>query len=100
MKIPSLRAVYDVGERELEPRLRALLREPRFTEVTAAVAAARSSAAAQVDAFNARLLHAANLPAGTDVQRLRRQIGELDREVRMLRIELAEYVEEQSGGPS
>jgi phage host-nuclease inhibitor protein Gam len=29
-----------------------------------------------------------NLPASTDVQRLRRQVGELDREVRRLTLQL------------
>ena len=31
-----------------------------------------------------------NIPAGSDVRKLRRQIGELDYEVRQLRLELGE----------
>jgi hypothetical protein len=44
-------------------------------------------------------LHACNLPAGTDISRLRRQLGELDREVRRLRLELAAYAENRSEEP-
>jgi uncharacterized membrane protein YciS (DUF1049 family) len=35
-----------------------------------------------------RLWHLINLPAGTDVQRLRVQIGALDRQVRRLTLQL------------
>jgi hypothetical protein len=45
------------------------------------------------------LLHAYNLPAGTDISRLSRQLGELDREVRQLRLELAAYAENRGEEP-
>jgi hypothetical protein len=38
--------------------------------------------------LSARVWHAVNLPAGTDVQRLRTHLGSLDRDVRMLTLEL------------
>jgi len=78
MSFPSLRGAYDAVEREVTPRIEA-----------------RAAAGGRLDAVNARLLHAVNLPAGTDVNRLQRQTGELDREVRRLTLELAARDEER-----
>jgi hypothetical protein len=63
------------------------------------LAGARSSAGDQAGRVSACLLHACNLPAGTDISRLRRQLGELDREVRQLRLELAAYAENRRDEP-
>jgi hypothetical protein len=93
MRLPSLRGAYDAIERELEPRLEALTRGTGFAQVSAFIAETRSAVGARTDAWNARVLHSVNLPAGTDITRLRRQIGELDREVRVLRLELAELAD-------
>jgi hypothetical protein len=53
-----------------------------------------------VGAVTARLWHVANLPAGSDVQRLRVQIGQLDREVRRLRLQLAAQNQASAEGVS
>jgi len=95
MRRPSVRAAYDALEHEVEPRLEALVRTAGFAQASALVADIRSSVGTSVDSWIARVLHAVNLPAGTDVQRLGRRIGELDREVRLLRLELAQYAEER-----
>jgi hypothetical protein len=39
-----------------------------------------------------------NLPAGTDVARLRTQVGALDREVRRLALRLEQHNDEHTGG--
>ncbi|MCB1296360.1 MAG: hypothetical protein KDB67_17030, partial [Gordonia sp.] len=44
----------------------------------------------RIEDANAALWHLVNIPAGSDVRKLRRQIGELDYEVRQLRLELGE----------
>ena len=41
-----------------------------------------------VNGVAARVWHLVNLPAGTDLQRLRVQIGALDRDVRRLSLQL------------
>ena len=89
MSFPSLRGAYDAVEREVAPRIEALVRTRQFAQASAWIAQARAAAGGRLDAVNARLLHAVNLPAGTDIKRLQRQTGELDREVRRLTLELA-----------
>lgn len=99
MSVPTVRGAYDAIERVLAPRLEALVRTNQYAKVSAFLAGARSSAGAQADSVATRLLHAACLPAATDISRLRRQIGELDREVRQLRLELAVYAENRREEP-
>jgi hypothetical protein len=55
---------------------------------------------AGVNGVSARVWHTVNLPAGTDVQRLRVQIGQLDREVRRLRLQLAAQNQASTEGVS
>jgi hypothetical protein len=90
---PTVRGAYDAIEQMLAPRLEALVRTQQYAQVTALLAGARSSAGAQGGSVAACLLHVCNLPAGTDISRLGRQLGELDREVRQLRLELTAYAE-------
>ena len=54
----------------------------------AVTARARRQAGNRVNAIAARVLHLMNLPASTDLQRLRMQVGALDREVRRLSLQL------------
>jgi hypothetical protein len=98
VSVATARGAYDAIERVLAPRLEALVRTNQYAKVTAFLAGARSSAGARADRAAACLLHAYNLPAGTDISRLRRQLGELDREVRQLRLELAAYAEKPERG--
>ena len=99
MSVPTLRGAYDAIERGLAPRLEALVRTKQYAKVTALLVGARSSAGAQAGSVASCLLHACNLPAGTDISRLRRQLGELDREVRQLRLELAACAENRREEP-
>ena len=86
---------YDAIEKRLAPRLEAFVRTGHYAELSAILAKARATVAATLDGVAARVLHGVNLPAATDVKRLRRQIGELDREVRQLRLELAASAEDR-----
>lgn len=99
MNAPTMRGAYDAIERMLAPRLEALVRTQQYAQVTALLAGARSSAGAQAGSVAACLLHACNLPASTDISRLSRQLGELDREVRQLRLELAAYAKSRGEEP-
>jgi hypothetical protein len=85
----GLRLVYDAVERRVALPLEALIRTREFVHATAVATRAPRRVSTRVNAISARLWHLANLPAGTDVQRLRVQVGQLDREVRRLRLELA-----------
>jgi phage host-nuclease inhibitor protein Gam len=89
MGAPTIRETYDAIEKRLAPRLEAFVRTSHYAQLSAILVEARTAVAATVDGVAARVLHAVNLPAGTDVNRLHRQIGELDREVRQLRLDVA-----------
>jgi hypothetical protein len=88
-KIPSAREVYGALEGKLAPELESLVRTNGFTQTVALAASLSKATSRQVSRISTRLLHTVNLPASTDIQRLRRQVGALDREIRQLRMELA-----------
>ncbi|TSD99196.1 hypothetical protein FOS14_12565 [Skermania sp. ID1734] len=95
MKIPSLVEAYGAIQSRLEPRLQELTASGGFSQAVAVTTTMQSVVGRTIDGVNARILHALNLPAGTDIKRLRRQIGDLDHEVRTLRLELTRYLEER-----
>jgi hypothetical protein len=95
-----MRLAYDAVERRVGPPLEALVRTDEFAQATAFLAHGRWLAVKQVNALTARIWHMANLPAGTDIQRLRVQIGQLDREVRRLRLQLASQNQASAEGVS
>jgi hypothetical protein len=85
---PRWRRAYDAAERNLAPRVEALVHTGEFAHTTAAIARARRLVLDRVNGIAARLWHLINLPAGTDVQRLCMQVGALDRELRRLTLQL------------
>lgn len=91
---PWLRQLYDSVERRITPPLEEFVRTDRYAELTAALGQLQGMVTGGVRGATTSFWHLLNLPAGTDVQRLRRQIGALDREVRRLRLELAKQADE------
>jgi hypothetical protein len=85
---PQWRKSYDAVERVLAPHAEALVRTGQFAQVTAALFGVRRAVGNGVNGVAARVWHLVNLPAGTDVHRLRKQIGALDRDVRRLSLQL------------
>jgi hypothetical protein len=85
---PLWRQAFDTVERAVTPRAEELVRTPGFALGTALVRRAQGLARTGAQELTARAWHLLNLPAGTDVSRLRAQIGALDREVRRLTIQL------------
>jgi hypothetical protein len=85
---PLWRQAFDAAERTVTPRAENLVRTPSFSTGVALVRRARTLARDSVQEVTARAWHLLNLPAGTDVSRLRAQIGSLDREVRRLSAQL------------
>jgi len=82
------RQAYDAAERRVTPHADRLVRTPSFALGTAALRRARALARSSAEGVTARAWHLLNLPAGSDVSRLRTQIGALDREVRRLTVQL------------
>lgn len=82
------RRAFDAADRAVTPRLESLVRTERSARVIALTTRARAVVRSQVEGFSARLWHGLNLPASSDVTRLRAQLGALDREVRRLGIRL------------
>jgi len=85
---PLWRRLYDTAERAVRPRMETVVRTEHFARGAALAGWARASARAHVAALSARAWHLVNLPSGTDIARLRMQIGALDREVRRLALHL------------
>jgi hypothetical protein len=81
---PLWRRLYDTAERAVSPRLESVVRTEHFARGAAVAGRAQATARTQVAALSARVWHLVNLPTGTDIARLRAQIGALDREVRRL----------------
>jgi hypothetical protein len=87
-RAPGWRRVYDSAERAVAPHADALVRSEEFARATAGLLGVRRELGRRLDRLTARAWHLVNLPAGTDVQRLRAQVGALDREVRRLTVQL------------
>jgi hypothetical protein len=85
---PRWRQAFDTVERAVAPRAEELVRTPYFSLGVALARRAQTLAGRSVQDLTARAWHLVNLPAGSDVSRLRAQIGALDREVRRLTIQL------------
>ena len=87
-EISVLRRTYDVVDRNVSPRVETLVHSDEFATVAAVIASTRQLAGSQLKVVTARLWHLVNLPAGSDVKRLRAQVGALDRQVRRLSLQL------------
>jgi len=85
---PRWRQAYDAVDKAVTPRAEAFVRTPSFAQGAALVRRAQTLARDSARGLTTRAWHLLNLPAGTDVTRLRAQIGALDREVRRLTLQL------------
>ena len=85
---PQWRKSYDTVERMLAPTAEAFVHSGEFAQLTGALFGVRRALGNGVNEVAARVWHLVNLPTGTDVHRLRKQIGALDRDVRRLTLQL------------
>ncbi|WP_448627191.1 hypothetical protein [Geodermatophilus sp. URMC 64] len=85
---PRWRQAYDAVDKAVTPRAEAFVRTPTFAQGAALLQRAQTLARSSARGLTARAWHLLNLPAGSDVSRLRAQIGALDREVRRLNLQL------------
>ena len=95
---PLWRQAFDAAERVITPRAETFVRTPTFHVGVALLRRAENVVRDSARGLTARAWHLVNLPAGSDVSRLRAQIGALDREVRRLGLQLE--VERRRSGRS
>jgi hypothetical protein len=82
---PLWRRAFDKVEGAVGPLTEELVRTPGFALSLELVQKTSTALSTRVERKTRGLWHAINLPAGTDVRSLRRQVGDLDHEVRLLR---------------
>jgi hypothetical protein len=85
---PRWRQAFDAVDRTVAPHAETFVRTPGFSTGVAVLRRAQVLARESARGLTARAWHLLNLPAGSDVSRLRAQIGALDREVRRLTAQL------------
>ena len=85
---PMWRQAFDAAERRVTPHAENLVRTPGFATGVTLLRRAQNLARDAARDVSARAWHLVNLPAGSDLARLRAQIGALDREVRRLTVQL------------
>ena len=85
---PLWRQAFDAAEKAVTPHAESLVRTPGFATGVTMLRRAQSMARETARGVSARAWHLVNLPAGSDLARLRTQIGALDREVRRLTVQL------------
>jgi hypothetical protein len=84
-----LKAVYKV-ERAVGTRVEAAVRSDTYFDLVAESQRRQRQARALAEGLSRRCLHLLNLPAGSDVRRLREQLGRMDRRLNAIQKELAE----------
>lgn len=92
---PLLWRAFDAAERAVAPRLEGAVRSREFLDALGLATRARARVQRELEARSRRLWHALNLPAGSDVNRLRRQVADLDRELRQVNAALERALETQ-----
>jgi hypothetical protein len=92
---PGWRQLYDRLEKSAVPVVEQVVHSEEFAQATALITSVQRGLRDRVNQVAARGWHTINLPAGSDVQRLRRQVGALDREVRLLTLELRRLTREE-----
>ena len=85
---PLLWKVFDAVEGAVAPRLEEAVRSDAFLGGLGLAARAQAAAKRTVEARARAIWHLVNLPAGSDVARLRREVAALDRELRRVSVSL------------
>lgn len=88
MAKPTWRKVFDAVEKPVGRRLEAVVQTDEFAGVLSFTAQAQAEAKRRLERLTRRALHAANMPAGSDMKRLHDQIAGLDRRLRSMQDEL------------
>jgi hypothetical protein len=102
---PLLWKLFDTAEGAVAPRLEDLVRTGGFAQALGLAARTQAGVKRGLEQRSRRLWHLVNLPAGSDVAHLRRQIALLDRELREVRralerAEARQSSKEEDDGPT
>ena len=81
---PVWREMYDRVSAEVSPRLTDATASDGFAEAVEVAGAITSRTTSELERRSRRMLHAWNLPSGSDIAMLRQELGSLTREVRAL----------------
>lgn len=84
-----LKAVYKL-ERAVGERVEAAVRSDTYFDLVATTQRRQRQVRALAEGASRRCLHLLNLPAGSDMRRLREQLGRMDRRLSAIQKELAE----------
>jgi hypothetical protein len=95
---PLFWRVFDKAEQTVAPRLEEAVRSSAFLGALSLAARAQARVRRDVERRSRRLWHLVNLPAGSDVTHLRRQVAELDRELRRMEIALERALADRRRG--
>jgi hypothetical protein len=87
-KPPSWKQVFDAAERTIGTRINEFARSENAAILMGLATRATREMSTRTERLSRQVLHFANLPAGSDVNRLLAQIGKLEREVREMRNQL------------
>lgn len=88
MPTPLWRQVYNSWEQAVTPSLQQVTASNGFRDVLAIGMKANADLTREIERASRQWLHLWNLPAATDVRRLRQQVSGLERELLALRNEL------------
>ena len=80
------------------PLAEQVVKTKEFAQAAAPFTSVNKAVRTELDKLTARAWHAVNLPAGADVQRLKQQVWSLDRELRLLSLELQRARKEAKRG--
>ena len=94
---PILRRAFDRVEGPLGSVLQDVAASGRFAEALGVATRARAELKRELERQTRRVWHLANLPAGSDVANLRRQVAALDRELRQVRRALEQAERRREG---
>ncbi len=81
---PLWRQAFDRVDRAVAPTLEGFVQTSTFADAVSVSLKLQADLRARLERQTRRLWHAANLPAGSDVTRLREQVAALDRQLRLL----------------
>jgi len=93
-----LRAVHRV-ERTIGKPVESAVRSDRYFDMVSKVTRVRRKAIGAVEGVSRRGLHLLNLPAGTDVRRMREQLGRMERRLNQLSEDVRDMEDERRRAP-
>src|SRR5829696_4968862 len=97
---PVWRQAVDVADRAVGPRLEQVVKTEEFAIAVGLLVRTRNEVQRRAERQTRRLLHLFNLPAGSDITRLMRQIGELERQIQELGRQMSAERKEPTNGRS